>query len=62
MINIPVRCIRIKVTISCIYCSIYISHWMFIAIIDKILNYETLGTRYKANLADYVKDEFNKDT
>ncbi len=33
-----------------------------IAIIDKILNYETLGTRYKANLADYVKDEFNKDT
>lgn len=33
-----------------------------IEIIDKILNYETLGTRYKANLADYVKDEFNKDT
>lgn len=33
-----------------------------IEIIDKILNYETLGTRYKANLADHVKDEFNKDT
>lgn len=32
-----------------------------IEIIDKILNYETLGTRYKANLADHVKDEFNKD-
>lgn len=32
-----------------------------IAIIDKILNYETLGSRYKANLADHVKDEFNKN-
>lgn len=30
-------------------------------IIDKVLNYETLGSRYHANLADYVKDEFNKD-
>ena len=31
-------------------------------IIDKILNYETLASRYKPNISDPVKNEFNKDT
>ncbi len=30
--------------------------------IDKILNYETLAARYKPNISDPVKNEFNKDT
>lgn len=30
--------------------------------IDKILGYNTLGERYKANIADPVKNEYNKDT
>ncbi len=33
-----------------------------IKVIDKILNYETLSKRYKPNISDPVKNEFNKDT
>lgn len=33
-----------------------------IDVIDKILGYDTLASRYKANIADPVKNEFNKDT
>ncbi len=31
-------------------------------VIDKILNYDTLATRYKPNISDPVKNEFNKET
>ncbi|MCM1053468.1 MAG: DUF6020 family protein [Ruminococcus sp.] len=31
-------------------------------IIDKLLGYDTLAERYKPNIADPVKNEFNKDT
>ncbi len=30
--------------------------------IDKILNYDTLASRYKPNISDPVKNEYNKDT
>ncbi len=33
-----------------------------IAIIDKILDYETLASRYKPNISDPVKNVFNKNT
>ena len=33
-----------------------------IQVIDKVLGYETLRERYKPNIADPVKNEFNKDT
>jgi len=33
-----------------------------IEIIDKILGYETLADRYKPNISDPVKNEFNKET